>query len=481
MSITNFGQARDYLLQYPPKWALYIPQQYASYDRIDEPGGSSNPSERKNYAFPYRELSYYDVVVDGRDWLDRMGRRYTRRGLRPPSHQVWLHYILPSYRTTVTGGNCQSAGVNNGTGRPFNGGNLFVLFSTAADLWNRRLDWGGNLAFVQRDNANALAFMCWISTWSERKYLVRWLDRPDTFWDAILEALCQRSGIDAPCCTENLRGFYIDDWIDWHKLVTGGTPAGEYHTPVAASSLYTNAQAIEAWRQFYVQAKRILREHDAFKSERPANYAPEICSNTYSAQGLDTSLSASAYSNPYVIPPDGYITQTVYVNRNSWAWDWYTNPNRRTDSIMVEEWYWHPYRTQLITGNIYRSAATGAWNRDARILTALRHGATVYLQVPQALSRDDYEAKVLQIAKFWSTYRNEFQGRIFFVERNHREVPRVNENDPETRIPFVPYNGNPLDRRAGYPQPVSRLLRWNYDQNPEFRPIKLTLDPGEAQ
>ena len=87
----NFNQARDYLLQYPPKWALYIPQQYAGYDRIDEPGGSNNPSERKNYALPYRELGYYDVVIDGRIWLDRMARRFTQRGQRVPSEQVWLH------------------------------------------------------------------------------------------------------------------------------------------------------------------------------------------------------------------------------------------------------------------------------------------------------------------------------------------------------------------------------------------------------
>jgi hypothetical protein len=480
MSITNFNEARDYLRQYPPKWALYIPQQYASYDRIDEPGGSSNPSERKNYAFPYRDLSYYDVVVDGRTWLDRMGRRYTRRGLRPPSHQVWLHYILPSYRATVSGGDCGSAGVNNGTGRAFQDGNLFVLFPTAEDLWNRRLDWGGNLAFVQRDNANALAFMCWVSTWSERKYLVRWLDRPDSFWDAILDVLCQRSGTDAPCCTENLRGFYIDDWIEWHKMVTGGTPAGEYYTPIATGSRYTDAQAVEAWRQFYVQLKRILREHDAVKLERPSNYTPEICSNTYSAFGLETSYSASAYTNPYIVPVDGYITQTVYVNRNNWSWDWYTNANRRTDSIMVEEWYWSVYGTQSIDANrdIYRNTVTGADNRDARVLTALRHGLTVYLQVPQAVSRDDYEAKVIRIAKFWEKYRTEFPNRIFFSERNHREAPRYPNGN---RINFVPYNGNPFDRRAGYPQPVSRLLRWNYDANPEFRPIKLTLNHGEAQ
>ena len=481
MQITNFSQARDYLLQYPPKWALYIPQQYAGYDRTDEPGGSSNPGERKNYALPYRELAYYDVIIDGRSWLDRVGRRFTQRGLRPPSQQVWLHYILPTYRATVSGGNCETAPANSGSAYTFRDGNLFVLFPTAADLWARRSDWGGNLAFVQSSNENALAFMCWVKTWGERKYLVRWLDRPDTFWDAVLDALCQRSGTDAPCCTENIRGFYIDDWLDWHKIVTGGTPAGEYHTSVAVGSRYSHTQASEAWRQFYVQLKRILREHDAVKSERPPDYSPKICSNTYSVWGLETSHNASAYTDPYVIPPDGYITRTVYVNRNNWAWDWYTNPNRRTDSIMVEEWYWNPYRTQQIADDIYRNTVTGSDARDARVLTALRHGLTVYLQVPHAVSRDDYEAKVIRIAQFWSKYRTEFPGRIFFAERNHREVPRVNENDSNTRIPFVPYNGNPLDRRAGYPQPVSRLLRWNYDQNPEFRPIKLTLNPGEAQ
>ena len=474
----NFNQARDYLQQYPPKWALYIPQQYASNDRIDEPGGSSNPSERKNYALPYRELGYYDVVIDGRERLNRMGRRFTQRGQRAPSQQVWLHYILPTYRATPTDCNCETASPNNGVGRPFVDGNLFVLFETAADLWARRSNWGGNLAFVRSSYSNALAFMCWVKTWGERKYLVRWLDRPDSFWDAVLDALCQRSGIDAPCCTENLRGFYIDDWNEWHKMVTGGAPAGEYYTPIATSSRYTNVQATEAWRQFYVQLKRILREHDAVKLDRPSDYTPEICSNTYSAQGLETSLSASAYTNPYVIPADGYITQTVYVNRNSWAWDWYTNANRRTDSIMVEEWYWSLYGTQQITGDIYRNTVTGDNTRDARVLTALRHGLTVYLQVPQAVSRDDYEAKVLRIAQFWEKYRTEFPNRIFFAERNHREAPRYPNGN---RINFVPYNGNPLDRRAGYPQPVSRLLRWDYDRNPEFRPIKLTLNPGESQ
>ena len=478
MSITNFNQARDYLLQYPPKWALYIAQQYAGYDRVDELGGSNNPSERKNYALPYRELGYYDVVIDGRIWLDRMARRFTQRGQRVPSQQVWLHYVLPTYRATPTDGNCETASPNNGVGRPFVDGNLFVLFETAADLWARRSNWGGNLAFVQSSNSNALAFVCWVRTWGERKYLVRWLDRPDSFWDAVLDALCQRSGIDAPCCTENLRGFYFDDWLDWHKMVTGGTPAGEYYTPIASSSLYTAAQAVEAWRQLYVHSKRILREHDAVKSERPQNYSPEICSNTYNVWGLQASHSASAYTNPYVIPADGYITQTVYVNRNHWSWDWYTNANRRTDSIMVEEWYWSMYGTQQVTGDIYRSTVTGSDIRDARVLTALRHGLTVYLQVPHAVSRDDYEAKVVQIAKFWSKYRTEFPDRIFFSERNHREVPRYPNGN---RIDFVPYNGNPLDRRAGYPQPVSRLLRWDYDRNPEFRPIKLTLNHGEAQ
>ena len=474
----NFSQARDYLLQYPPKWALYIAQQFAGFDRTDELGGSSNPSERKNYALPYHELRYYDVIIDGWSWLDRIARRFTQRGQRPPSQQVWLHYLVPTYRAAVSGGNCETAPANSGSAYTFRDGNLFVLFPTVADLWARRSDWGGDLAFVQSSNPNALAFMCWVKTWGERKYLVRWLDRPDSFWEAVLEALCQRSGIDAPCCTENVRGFYFDDWLEWHKIVTGGTPAGEYHTPVAPSSRYTHAQAVEAWRQLYVQTKRILREHDAVKSERPSDYTPEICSNTYSVWGLEASHSASAYTNPYVVPADGYITQTVYVNRNNWAWDWYTNPNRRTDSIMVEEWYWNQYGTQQIEGDIYRSIRVGSNSREARILTALRHGLKVYLEVPHAVSRDDYEQKVTRIAQFWSKYRTEFPDRIFFSERNHREVPRYPNGN---RINFVPYNGDPTDRRAGYPQPVSRLLRWNYDANPEFRPIKLTLNHGEAQ
>jgi len=479
MSIRNFNEARDYLLQYPPKWALYIPQQYASFDRVNERGGSSHPNERKNYVLPYRELGYYDVVIDGRDWLNRMGQRFTQRGQRVPPQQVWLHYILPAYRAAVTGGNCETAAPNSGTGYPFSDGNLFVLFSTAANLWARRFDWGGNLAFIQRDDPDAMAFICWVRTWTERIYYVRWLDHPDSFWDAILEVLCQRSGTDAPCCTEHLRGFYIDGWNEWHRVVTGGTAMGsEYHTPIATSSLYTPVQAVEAWRQFYVQLKRILREHDAVKTDRPPDYAPEICSNTYSAWGLETSFDPSAYANPYVVPSDGYITRTVYVNRDHWSWDWYTSSNRRTDSIMVEEWYWSMYETQQVAGDIYRSVVTGADNRDARILTALRHGLTVYLQVPHAVSRDDYEAKVVRIAQFWSKYRTEFPGRIFFSERNHREVPRYPSGN---RIDFVSYNGNPLDRRAGYPQPVSRLLRWNYDANPEFRPIKLTLNHGESQ
>ena len=477
----NFRQALDYLKRYPPKWALYIPGQYTGFDRIDEPGGSNNPNERKNYAFPYRELGYYDVIINGWNWLNRMALRFTRRGLRPPLHQVWLHYVFPTYPATPTDGNCETASPNNGAGRSFINANLFVLFPTAADLWARRSDWGGNLAFVQSSNSNALAFMCWVRTWSERKYLVRWLDRPDSFWDAVLEALCQRSGIDAPCCTENLRGFYFDDWIDWHRLVTGGTPAGEYYTPIASSSRYSNAQAVEAWRQLYVQAKRILREHDAVKSERPPDYSPQICSNTYSASGLQTSTNPTAYSNPYVIPADGYITQTMYVDRNHWSWDWYTNPNRRTDSILLEQWWWESRRTQQIEGNIYRSVVSESLSTKARVLTALRHGLTVYLKVPHAISRDDYEDKVIRIARFWSLYREQFGDKIFFGEANHRDVPLTDPNDSDSRVPFVPYNGNPLDRRAGYPQPVSRLLRWNYDENPEFRPIKLTLNPGESQ
>jgi hypothetical protein len=328
-----------------------------------------------------------------------------------------------------------------------------------------------------------MAFICWRTSWAERSYYVRWLDRPDSFWDAVLEALCERSGTDAPCCTENIRGFYFDGWHEWHRVVTGGSPGGgsEYYTPIAQSSRYSNAQAIEAWRQLCVQAKRILREHDAFKSERPPDYSPQICSNTYSAWGLQASTSSTAYSNPYVIPADGYITQTMYVDRNHWSWDWYTNPNRRTDSILLEQWWWDSHRTQPIEGNIYRSVVSESLSTKARVLTALRHGLTVYLKVPHAISRDDYEDKVIRIARFWSLYREQFGDKIFFGEVNHRDVPRTNENDSDSRVPFVPYNGNPLDRRAGYPQPVSRLLRWNYDENPEFRPIKLTLNPGEAQ
>ena len=476
----NFNQARDYLLQYPPKWALYIGGPYTAFDRVDEPGGSSNPHERKNYALPYHELAYYDVLIEHRWVFEHVQRRFARRGRYPASHQVWLHYVIPVYWVRTTGGNCRNAPTNHGTALPFRDGNLFVLFPSAADLWARRFDWGGDLAFVQADNENALAFKCWSDTWNLRTYGVRWLDRPDSFWDAILEVLCERSGIDAPCCTENIRGFYFDEWIDWHLWVTGGRPGGSYYTPIAASSRYTDAQAVEAWRQLYVQSKRIQREHDAFKSERPPDYTPEICSNTYAGIPFQTSTSASAFRNAYVVPADGYIRQTVYVNRDHWAWDWCTNPNRRTDSILLELWYWDLYQTQLVpnTSDIYQSVVRESLSREAGIITALRHGLKVYLQVPHAVSRDDYEAKVIQIAKFWSKYRTEAPDRIFFMERNHKEVPRYPDG---RRIDFVPYNGNPLDRRAGYPQPVSRLLRWNYDQNPEFRPIKLTVNHGEPE
>jgi hypothetical protein len=333
---------------------------------------------------------------------------------------------------------------------------------------------------VQADNENALAFKCWSNTWNLRTYGIRWLDCSDSFWDAILEVLCERSGIDAPCCTENIRGFYFDEWIDWQNWVTGGRPGGSYYTPIAESSRYTEAQAVEAWRQLYVQSKRILREHDAFKLERPPDYTPEICSNTYAGIPFQMSTSASTFTNAYVVPADGYIRQTVYVNRNHWTWDWCTNPNRRTDSILLELWYWDLYVTEPVDAqnDIYRSVVRESLFRDAGIITAFRHGLKVYLQVPHAVSRDDYEAKVIQIAKFWSRYRTEAPDRIFFMERNHKEVPRYPNG---SRINFVPYNGNPLDRRAGYPQPVSRLLRWNYDRNPEFRPIKLTVNQGEPE
>jgi len=481
MSITNFRQALDYLKRYPPKWASYIPGRFLSVDRTDEPGASSNPSERRNYALPYREIGYYDVVISGWVWFDRMARRFTRRGLRPPSHQAWLHYLFPTYPVTpTTGYNCGNAPANDGVGRSFMNANLFVLFPTAADLWNRRSDWGGNLAFIQRDDSNAMAFICWRTSWAERSYYVRWLDRPDTFWDAVLEALCQRSGTDAPCCTENLRGFYFDGWHEWHRVVTGGSLDGgsEYYTPIAQNSRYSNAQAVEAWRQLCVRAKWILREHDAVKSERPPDYSPQICSNTYSAWGLQA--STTPYPDSYVIPADGYITQTMYVNRNHWAWDWYTNPNRRTDSILLEHWWWDPHATQPVDAgrDIYRSVVTESLSLKARVITALRHGLTVYLKVPFAVSRDDYEDKVIRIARFWSLYREQFGDKIFFGEGKHTDAPRYPNGN---RIDFVPYNGNPLDRRAGYPQPVSRLLRWNYDENPEFRPIKLTLNHGESE
>jgi len=479
MSITNFNQARNYLQQYPPKWALYIPQQYTGFDRIDEPGGDTNPAYRRNYVLPYKEIQFYDVIIDDRAWLDAIRRRWERRGRVVPDSQTWLPYILPTYRARVPSDrNCETADDNTGTPYPFTVGNLFILFSDAAQLWARRAEWGGNLVFVQSSNPNAIAFTCWNRTWTQREYMVRWLNMPQAFWDEVLAHLCQNSGGTAPCCTHNIRGFYIDSWIDWHRFTTGGTPAGQYRTPIAPESLYTDAEAVEAWRQFCYQLRYILREHDAVKSERPPDYTPEICSNTWNAAGLETSYSASAYTNPYVVPADGYITQTVYVNRNNWGWDWYTNPDRRTDSIMIEEWRWAQYATQLIEGDIYRSTPRGGNDRDARILTALRHGLKVYLEVPHAVSRDDYEEKVIRIAQFWSKYRTEFPDRIFFSERNHREVPRYPNGN---RINFVPYNGNPLDRRAGYPQPVSRLLRWNYDENPEFRPIKLTLNHGEAQ
>ena len=479
MQIRDFKDARDYLRQYPPKWAWYLPQECGGLDRIDEPGGDTNPRYRKNYALPYEEIQFYDVIADDRAWLDAIRRRWERRGRVVPDSQTWLPYILPTYRVWVSSDkNCATEDDNTGTAFAFASGNLFVLFPTAAQLWARRSEWGGNLVFVQRSNPNAIAFTCWNRTWRIREYMVRWLDMPQAFWDEVLAALCQNSGTTAPCCTRNVRGIYVDGWIEWHRFTTGGVPAGQFHTPIASESLYTNAQAVEAWRQFCYQLRYILREHDAYRSERPNNYSPEVCSNTYNALGLET--STAPYRNSYVVPADGYIQQTIYVNRDSWAWDWYTNPDRRTDSIMVEEWYWSLYGTQPVSGttDIYQSTVVGNDRRDARILTALRHGLKVYLQVPHAVSRDDYEAKVIQIAKFWSKYRTEFPDRIFFSERNHREVPRTPDG---RRINFVPYNGDPTDRRAGYPQLVSRLLRWDYDANPKYRPIKLTLDHGEAQ
>ena len=477
MQIRNFSEARDYLLQYPPKWALYIPQEYAALDRIDEPGGSTNPSERKNYALPYEELQFYDVIIDERVYFDYIRRRWERRGRLVPESQTWLHYILPAYRANVSSsGNCETAGNNTGTAFPFSGGNLFVLFPDVAQLWARRTEWGGNLVFLQRSNSNAIAFQCWNRTWNQRSYLVRWLNMPQAFWDEVLAALCQNSGTTAPCCTRNIRGFYVDDWIVWHMFATDNPPGNRYYTPIAPESLHTHAEAVEAWRQFCHQLRYIQREHDAYRSERPNNYSPEVCSNTYNLYGLEA--RTTPYPNSYVVPPDGYIQRTIYVNRANWGWDWYTNPDRRTDSIMLEVWYWAQHATQQIDSDIYASTVVGNDTYDARVLTALRHGLKVYLEVPHAVSRDDYEQKVIRIARFWSKYRTEFPDRIFFSERNHREVPR----DPNgNRINFVPYNGNPLDRRAGYPQPVSRLLRWNYDANPKYRPIKLTLNHGEAQ
>ena len=104
----NFRQALDYLKRYPPKWASYIPGRFLSVDRTDEPGASSNPSERRNYALPYREIGYYDVVISGWGWLDRMARRFTRRGLRVPSHQVRQHghnpHTAAGYTTPISAG-----------------------------------------------------------------------------------------------------------------------------------------------------------------------------------------------------------------------------------------------------------------------------------------------------------------------------------------------------------------------------------------
>jgi len=484
-TINNFNDARNYLLAHPPRWCLYIPQQYAGYDREGELGATNNASQRKNYAFPYDELAYYDYIIDGRTWLDRMRQRYARRGRRPPTTQRWLHYILPYLRCDVSA--CASAAPNSGTPRSFRDGNLFQMFPTVSGspegFWERRTAWGGNLAFRQAADSNHIAYQCWDPNWGERNYLIRWLDMPQSFWNEVLSNLCARSGSDFPCCTQNITGIYVDSWNSWFNIVRGGSAQGGTATPILTADRYSNSQAHEAYRQFVHQLRYILRELDAARENRPSNYVPEVCTNTYAAFHLQVSDNPNAYTDPYVIPDDAYLDRAYYINRNSAGYELYTNPDRRTDSILIEEWWWALHETETISGSgqsgIYKSKQTGWYNRDARILLALRHGITVHLQVPHAVSKNDYELKVIQIAKFWSQYRTQFPNQIYFVERNHREVPRL--PNTSTRINFVPYNGNPNDPRAGYPQPVSRLLRWNYDADPRFRPIKLTLNDGEAQ
>ena len=463
------------------------------WDREGEPGATSDVNRRKRYALPYNELQYYDYFIDERICLDRIRQRYARRGLRPPSSQRWLHYIIPEMRTRVTetdsgdSPNCGNARDNNGVAFPFWGGNIFQLFPVVSGdprgLIERQNEWpGGSLIFRQEANPTAAAYHCWSRTWNQRSYYIRWLNKPQAFWDEVLSDLCARSGTDSPCCTENIVGFYVDEWIDWFLAVRGVSTLNGRVTPILPEDWYTTEQAHEAYLQFAQQLRYIARELDAARESRPPDYTPEICSNTYSAMLLQ--VSSSPYPNSYVIPDDEYLDRTYYINRESEGYPIYTNPGRHSDSILLEVWWWDQYVTELIDGNsdqtgIYKSKQVGSYSRDAAVLLALRHGLKVFLQVPHAVSKDDYELKVIQIARFWSQYRTQFPNQIYFMERNHREVPRI--LNTSERINFVPFNDNPRDRRAGYPQPVSRLLRWNYDANPRFRPIKLTLDHGEAQ
>lgn len=487
----TFREAKELLQTHPPTWGAYLASRYFGCDRIGEPGATSNPSRLKNYAFPLSEVHYYTYVMTGHNWLGDYRLRFTRRGLRPPAHQRWIHYILPDIKTSLPqGSTCGSAGDNVGTPVSFRDSNLFQLFPAISGhpdgLIERHNAWGGSLLFRRADNPNAVAYSCWQNSWAQRTYQLRWLNMPQAFWDAVLASLCERSGTDSPCCNRNVVGVYIDAWNQWFSFVRGGAPAGsQSYTPILSADRYTTAQAHEAFRQLVHQVRYIMRELDAAREDRPSDYSPEVVVNTYNCAHLSVSTNANAYTNAYLIPKDNYIRQNHYVNMDSSGYPFYTNPDRRPDGILIEEMWWYPHETQRVDGTprsqsaIYVSRRTSGQSYDARLLLALRHGLKVHILIPHAVSKDDYEQKVIQIAEFWNAYRTRFPGQIIFGELNHSAVPYIEETS--TNINFVPYNGDLTDRRAGYPQPVSRLLRWDYDRNPQFRPIKLTLNDGEAQ
>ena len=387
----RFDEARDYLLTYPPKWGVYFIDYYFTTDRIDEPRSTSDPRLVKNYSFPLDEIHFYEYLINGRRGFDALRRRYARRGLRPSPTQRWIQYILPTMRVTVTQKrdpnlplNCGNAVDNNGDVRTFDYGNLFQLFPVVSGdprgFIERQNDWsGGSLVFRQEADPTAAAYNCWDPTWSERNYYVRWLNKPQEFWDEVLADLCARSGSGSSCCTQNITGIYVDAWNSWFSVVRGGAAQGGIATPILPADRYTTSQANEAYRQFVYQLRRIMRELDAARDTRPPDYTPEIITNTYDAVHLGVSSDSNAYSDSYVVYADGYLTTTMYINRNSSGYEFYANPDRRSDGILLERFLWDPYETKLVAGNadqsgIYKSKFTPSNSRLARILFALQHG-----------------------------------------------------------------------------------------------------------